>query len=74
MSKRLTYEQAIAVCNSLKLLEEPYRPYPENPHWVRTGENNRYAYESNTWSLDHRIIDKKTNQEVWSYYADFYCE
>lgn len=69
---RLTYEEARKVCDELEIIEEPYQPYPTDSKWWRTGENERYAYETNTWTLDHRIIDKETNKEVWSYYTDFY--
>lgn len=65
---RLSYEQMIKVCDELNAIE----PYKTDSHWWRTGENERYAYESNSFTLDHRIIDKKTNKEVWSYYTDFY--
>ena len=65
---RLSYEQMIKVCDELNVIE----PYKTDSHWWRTGENERYAYESNSFTLDHRIIDKKTNKEVWSYYTDFY--
>lgn len=71
--KRLTYVEAKKVCDSLTPLETPYQPYENDPHWWRMGENERYAYESNSFSGDNRIIDKKrNNQEVWSYYKDFY--
>ena len=70
--KRLSYEKMRKVCASLTVIKKPYQPYPNDSHWWRAGENDRYAYESNSYSLDHRIIDKKTNQEVWSYYSDFY--
>jgi hypothetical protein len=72
MSKRLSYEKMKKVCDSLTKLEKPYQPYPNDSHWWRTGENEKYAYESNSWALDHRIIIKKTGEEVWSYYTDFY--
>lgn len=68
---RLTYEEARKVCDELEIIEDPYQTTPES-FWWRTGENERYAYETNTWTLDHRIIDKETNKEVWSYYTDFY--
>ena len=71
--KRLTYVEAKKVCDSLTRLETPVQPYENDPHWWRMGENERYAYESNSFSGDNRIIDKKrNNQEVWSYYKDFY--
>lgn len=72
MSKRLSYEQMKKVCDSLTVLEKPYQPYKNDSHWWRTGENEKYAYESNDYTADHRIINKKTGQEVWSYYTDFY--
>lgn len=68
---RLTYEEMIKICDSIEPIE-PYYPYPNNSHWQRRGESDEYAYESNRWSLDHRIIDKKTGKEVWSYYTDYY--
>ena len=61
--KRLSYEKMRKVCDSLTVIEKPYQPYPNDSHWWRTGENDRYAYESNSYSLDHRIIDKKTNYD-----------
>ena len=64
MNKRLTYEQMRKICDSLTILEEPYQPYPNDLTWWRTGENDRYVYESNSRTLDHRIINKKTNEEV----------
>jgi hypothetical protein len=69
---RLTFEQMKEVCDSLQAVDKPYQPYPTDPHWWRTGENDKYAYESNSFTLDHRIIKKETNKEVWSYYTDFY--
>lgn len=69
---RLTDKKVHEICKSLTELEKPYQPYPYNTHWWRMGENERYAYESNDWTADHRIVDKKTNEEVWSYYEDFY--
>ena len=69
---RLSYEKMKRVCDSLTVLDKPYQPYPNEQHWWRTGENNKYAYESNSMTGDHRIIDKKANKEVWSYYTDFY--
>ena len=71
MSKRLSYSEMIDVCGSLNVVE-PYQPYKNDSSWWRRGENEKYAYESKTRTADHRIIDKKTNQEVWSYYTDFY--
>lgn len=68
---RLTYEEAKKVCDELDIIEEPYQPIP-NSTWWRTGENERYAYETNVWTLNHRIIDKEINKEVWSYYEDYY--
>ena len=69
--KRLSYEEANKICDSIEEVK-PYQPYWQDSTWWRCGENDRYAYESNSWTLDHRIIDKKTNKEVWSYYTDFY--
>ena len=69
---RLSYEKMIEVCDSLNVIEEPYQPYENDSHWWRIGENERYVYESNSYTLDHRIIDKRSNKEVWSYYTDFY--
>jgi len=71
-NKRLSYERMRKICDSLTVLEKPYQPYPYDSTWWRTGENDKYAYESNSCTLDHRIINKKTNQEVWSYYTDYY--
>ncbi len=71
-NKRLSYEQMRKVCDSMTALEKPYQPYPYDSTWWRVGENDKWAYESNSWNLDHRIINKKTNQEVWSYYTDYY--
>lgn len=70
--ERLSHEKMIEVCNSLKVLEKPYQPYSENSSWIRLAENDEYAYEFNHKSVDSRIIDKKTNQEIWNYYGDFY--
>lgn len=64
--ERLSYEKLIEVCNSLKVLEKPYQPYSENSNWIRLAENDEYVYEFNYKSLVSRIIDKKTNQEVWN--------
>ena len=70
-SKRLTYQEMRAVCDSLTAVK-PYKPYGDYSLWWRTGENEKYAYESNEYTLDHRIIEKETKQEVWSYYTDYY--
>ena len=64
MSKRLTYDEMKKICDSLTVLEKPYQPYPNDSHWWRTGENEKYAYESNDWTVDHRIIIKKTGVEL----------
>jgi hypothetical protein len=69
--KRLSYEEMKAVCDSLNEIE-PYQPYDTDTHWWRVGENETYAYERNSYTLDNRIIDKRTSKEVWSYYTDFY--
>lgn len=71
-TKRLSHIEMTNICKSLNILEKPYQPYSENSNWKRLAENNEYAYESNIKTVDSRIIDKKTNQEVWSYYEDFY--
>ena len=71
-SKRLTYKEMDEIRKSLTKLEKPYQPYPYDSHWWRFAENDNYAYESDDWTADHRIIDKKNNEEVWSYYGDFY--
>jgi hypothetical protein len=71
-TKRLSYEKMKEVCDSLNVVENPYQPYPNDSHWWRTGENDEYAYESNDYTLDYRIIDKSTGKVVWSYYTDFY--
>ena len=70
--KRLAYEEMRKICDSMTALEKPYQPYPYDSTWWRVGENDKYTYESNSWNLNHRIINKKTNQEVWSYYTDYY--
>lgn len=72
MRKRLTHEEMIEVCKSLNRLDEPYQPYPEAPSWKRLAENDEYAYEYNSKTADSQIIDKKTNQQIWGYYEDFY--
>ena len=69
---RLTFEQMKEVCDSLQALDKPYQPYATDTHWWRIGENDKYAYESNSFTIDYRIIEKETNKEVWSYYTDFY--
>ena len=40
--------------------------------WHRRGESDKYYYEEDYYTADFRIVDKKTNKEVYSYYTDFY--
>lgn len=40
--------------------------------WNRRGENSKYYFDENYNTADWRIVDKKTNKEVYSYYTDFY--
>jgi hypothetical protein len=72
MCNRLSYKEMLEVCEALEKIE-PFQPYGKDSSWWRRGESDRYAYESNSWTLDHRIIDKTTGEEVWSYYTDYYC-
>lgn len=70
MNKRLTYEQATSIDWII------YKTSITHIHndYVRRGESSdgKYYYEDNYYTGDHRIVDAKTGEEVWSYYGDFY--
>ena len=67
---RLSFEEARLVCEGLKETEV-FLPYDYDRNWYRTAETENYSFEFNCISLDYRIMDKRTNKEVWSYYADY---
>ena len=66
--KRLSYEEV----NSLINWEFFEVAEKLNDGWNRRGENDNYYSDENYKTADWRIVDKKTNQEVYSYYKDFY--
>lgn len=67
-ANRLTWEERNAVLDSLNKIT----PKEIDSHWIRYAENDSYAYDYNKYTADSRLIDKKDNSEVWSYYTDFY--
>ena len=67
--KRLTYEEVHKIGDTL-IKCEPY--YDIDSSWYRVAENNEYALDYNRNTADQRIVNKKENTEVWSYYGDFY--
>lgn len=66
--KRLSYEEVKYLINwaFFEVAEKL------NDGWNRRGENDNYYFDENYKTADWRIVDKKTNQEVYSYYRDFY--
>ncbi|MBQ3416165.1 MAG: hypothetical protein IJH39_12690 [Clostridia bacterium] len=66
--KRLSYEEV----NSLTGWEFFEVAEKLNDGWNRRGEHQNYYFDENYKTADWRIVDKKTNQEVYSYYNDFY--
>lgn len=66
---RLKYEDVIELSHKWRDLETQYKV---DGGWIRCAETDKYFYDSHPITCDHRIVDKQTNTEVYSYYTDFY--
>ena len=66
--KRLSYEEVKSLTN-WEVFEVAEKL---NDSWNRRGECEKYYYDENYKTADWRLVDKKTNKEVYSYYTDFY--
>ena len=66
--KRLTYEEVVSIkgWNFFEVAEKL------SDGWNRRGEQEKYYFDENYKTADWRLVDKKTNKEVYSYYTDFY--
>ena len=66
--KRLTYKEVTSI-KDWTIYEVAIKT---NDGWNRRGENDKYYFDENYNTADWRIVDKKSNKEVYSYYTDFY--